>query len=56
MRKRWAKVLIPLAGVALFVVLTFSYTYADAEAAASAYPDQPAVTFSEPNEVATVEG
>ena len=55
MRKRWAKLLIPLLGVALIASLTVSYAYADAEAAGSTPPEEPAATSSESNEIATPE-
>lgn len=55
MRKRWAKLLIPLLGVSLVALLTVSYAYADVEAAASTSPDQSAATSPESSEAPTVE-
>ena len=55
MRKRWVKLLIPLLGVALFASVTFSYAYADVEAAGSTSPGQLAETSSEANQVIAVE-
>ena len=57
MRKRWAKLLIPLLGVSLLATLMVSYAYAsvDTDTSGNTAYAQPAVTSSESNEVLSIE-
>jgi hypothetical protein len=59
MRKRWAKLLIPLLGVSLLVSLMVSYAYAsiavDTNVDGNVAYAEPAVTSSESNELSSIE-